>query len=371
MVGMLEVSTGTDVAVARRRAVAEIKRAKAILSFTGSVDEASWAYLDELHGRALVAGAAELSEIQAVLTSENEAAVEYFGIRSVDQVEAFLERLEGRLTDEENVLYVPKVELDSLCTNYAPSAPTYRHLPPHCLFPIKPSGLRHHNPGPALLEADLYFDMATLWNALDQGQGRTVGEGGWLVDEGVTLGRATIRAAFSLLEGYVNGIGLDVVLTSSGELSDKEVAYLTEWDRARSRPRALPLEEKVREYTRAAVDAKLSPVGTDLEPFASLLSAQREYRNALTHPSVGFRGLSDYKEPVDVLMLLSKDEVAKVCDLVVGAIFALNEAIARRFQDVAVWLHERGPDGTFPMPGTYGSALLGQEPAGHGGDAAS
>mgnify|MGYP007107675213 CR=1 FL=1 len=197
MVGMLEVSTGTDVAVARRRAVAEIKRAKAILSFTGSVDEASWAYLDELHGRALVAGAAELSEIQAVLTSENEAAVEYFGIRSVDQVEAFLERLEGRLTDEENVLYVPKVELDSLCTNYAPSAPTYRHLPPHCLFPIKPSGLRHHNPGPALLEADLYFDMATLWNALDQGQGRTVGEGGWLVDECVTLGRATIRAAFS------------------------------------------------------------------------------------------------------------------------------------------------------------------------------
>jgi len=160
MVGMFEVSTGTHVAAARRRAVAGIERAKAIL-----------------------------------------------------------ERLEGRLTDE-------------------------------------PSGLRHHDPRSALLEADLYCDMATLWNAL-------------------------------------------------------------------------------------------------------------------THPSVGSRGLSDYKEPVDVLMLLSKDEVAKVCDLVVGAIFALNEAIARRFQDVAVWLHERGPDGAFPMPGTYDRALLGKEPDGQGGDATS
>src|SRR5262249_30494498 len=143
------------------------------------------------------------------------AVLERFAI--AERVKPMLRDCDNRTPGESaSLAFFPKHLLASMFAHYERVFPAFLALPPHGLVGIDIHGVRDNRSIETyLLEATLFEDMATLFNATleewdeleSQPQPSKPG-----LKRLEALMRATAKAAFNLLEGYVNGIGYDIVL---------------------------------------------------------------------------------------------------------------------------------------------------------------
>ena len=267
--------------------------------------------------------------------------------------------IEGRLSDFNlflkpkdgapnpgKILLVSKHHLARLITKYEKVFPTFKDLPPHARIGIDVHGREYQTPRFEVhcLEASLFEDMAAIWNAVadippdaEKPPLRDV----QLYKLAKALQRATIRCAFALIEGYLNGLAMDIYL--SADPSAKTLEKLTEWDQAASKPRPLPLKEKITQYPKIAKGADTPPISAAThKQVARLLEIERLVRHALIHPTPMGRGPAERKTwREEAYMDVDRDQVEEICDLVTGVIQEIDKLLDRKFGTVSFWLLPR------------------------------
>ncbi len=253
------------------------------------------------------------------------------------------------------VLWARKLRIQELFTRYERAHPVYASLPPHAWIGIDTEGiLRLQKPALTwwLLEAKLYEDMALLWNVTLDARLRAFKTSEKVAVKSMEASlRAGARAAFHLLEGYVNGVAFDIlVATTPGQLAQEEVDRLLEWDRERKRPRHLSLRDKLLQYPRIALGQAHPPLQeSNCTEMGFLLEKEESLRHRLVHPSPSIRIDSPTELRERAFFDLSIDEGGKLVDAVVSLIRRLNDdVLGKKFGNVDVWLFERGTDGRFP-----------------------
>ncbi len=254
------------------------------------------------------------------------------------------------------ILYVPKDFIEKrLFRRYDRAFRLFTSLPPHAKIAIDTKGIaRPEKPEVEwwLLEAKLFEDMALLWNATMDAQAEKESNLGsrkatkWLQ----ALIRTTTRAAFHLLEAYVNGMALDVLITSEvGDLSQDEIAKLREWDDTRKRPRFLTLREKLLQYPKIALGAEHPPLQeSNCKEMALLLEKEESLRHTLVHPKPEVEVQDPEHARERVFMVLTAVEVGKIIDSVIGLIRKLDSVLGGKFGRAEAWLRERDTGGRFP-----------------------
>jgi hypothetical protein len=149
----------------------------------------------------------------------------------------------------DQVLFVPKYFIEQeLFDHYDRVCPLFGTMPPHTRIGVDVNGVHGSEPEVEwmLLEATLFEDMAFLWNSLldcrldsaNRLSRKRVG----------MLERATARQAYHLLEGYLNGIAQDILVTFQGSLTSKQRTMLSEWDAIAGKPRFMRLRDKILQY---------------------------------------------------------------------------------------------------------------------------
>lgn len=294
---------------------------------------------------------ARLRAIARDLDRKYEALVARYGV--VANVDTLERLINYNMTDAQpNVYgYISKTALAAALPRYEAIHPTFKLLPPHARLAIDVFGTRR-GPEPVevvILEATLHEDMATLWNAtLDAHAEVGKTRRPRLIKHADALLRASAKAAFNLLEGYINGIALDIVLLEK-PVSEQEMTLLSEYDDGKKRPRMLSLRDKLLQYPKIAISAQHPPVQeTSCKAMADVLELEKRVRHALIHPNA----LVDTRKPQDfrevVLLTLALSEVARLCDAVISVIASIAAAVGAEFGDSSTWLIPRGDDGRFP-----------------------
>jgi hypothetical protein len=230
--------------------------------------------------------------------------------------------------------------------------------PPHTRFGVDAKWVIRNNTHTRewrLMEATLFEDLALLWNKVVDSQAGVpgaVGDQRIPEKESNILKRSAVRAAFALLEGYLNGIAHDIVITR--DLPKMSVAareLLRERDEE-GRPKFKPLRAKLLGYPRLALDrdSPLMDENTCAE-MAYVLQKERELRDAVMHPSprvdadrTVLREQSFYEVELGV--------VDGIVTNTIGLIRRIDAAIDGVFGRVELWLHDRREDRKFP-PETF------------------
>lgn len=199
------------------------------------------------------------------------------------------------------------------------------------------------------LEVSLYEDMAALWNSALHANNLAERHGASKLDvkNAGALLRATAKATFNLLEGYVNGLASDILLTKS--ITDEERAKLQEWDSARSRARHLSLRDKLLQYPKIAIAASHPPIDDAATPsMRNVIQMEVKLRHALIHPRPEWH-LSDRVEFRErAFFELSLSDVGRLCDDVIDLIERIAGVVGNEYGDVSLWLFHRAPGGFFP-----------------------
>jgi hypothetical protein len=200
------------------------------------------------------------------------------------------------------------------------------------------------------LELSIFYDMAILWNSAFDVANSTCQSDAVnpiRIKRLAAILRATAKAAFNLLEAYLNGMGLDILLTR--QVSEKDKTRLTEWDEAKSRPSLLSLRDKLLQYPKIALQAAHPPINEATCPaMKRLLELEQDVRHALIHPTprVNKSRPSELRERVHLGFTLP--EAAEVVDCVIELILKLSETTNHMFGNVNYWLYRREPSGLFP-----------------------
>lgn len=292
---------------------------------------------------------ARLPEIKKIL---KEISERYGAKGTLQQMEKLINE-KSKMPDE-TFLLLPKFHIqEELFDHYERSLPIFSDLPPHARIGIDVLGIRKQEGKMefTLLEASLFEDMAALWNnTLEVSESvRTHGsEEAELIKRKNALKRATAKAVFNLLEGYLNGIALDISLTR--DTTPDEEMKLREWDAKRSRQRPLSLRDKLLQYPKIALEKKHPPLDeNNCQEMAKILELEQRIRHSLIHPKPGIlQGGSVYNIREAVYIQLSNEEVAELCDLTVNLIEKINKTIEEKFGKVDLWLHRRDESGRFP-----------------------
>jgi hypothetical protein len=321
-------------------------RAVHILLNTPSPDELT--RLDESLENIERMSGPELRRKAGAFKAEYEKIVKMYGV--CGNIEDFEEILEEYRAAAKPLLYVAKFDLERLFRKYENRFPDLRRLPPHGRVGIEVGG--RGAPGLAiktfLLEASLFEDMAALWNSAAAATHAALPEDSTVAEEkhAAALRRATTRAAFSLLEGYLNGLGVDIQLTL--KVSAKEKALLEEWDEAKKRAVRLSLRDKILQYVKLASRSQHPPIQeSNSEAMQIVLATESAVRHALIHPTSRLTHQdSTYRE--NVYLNLTLDEVQAVCDAVVKLIREIGATVGPQFGDVESWLFDRNPRGRYP-----------------------
>ena len=226
--------------------------------------------------------------------------------------------------------------------------------PPHTRFGIDTHGHMPDTLEWRLLEASLFESAALLWNDTLTAE---VNDAGALKEDKIAgkryreLKRSTIRALFALIEGYLNGIAYDIILTSDVSALSKGAreALLERSDDGRAKFKTL--REKLFGYPRLALERKHSPVEEADDHVAYVLAHEHELRDAFVHPTPRRKP----ERPVLRERTYYEFELREVSDLfdhTIGLIRYLDGILDGRFGRVETWLADRDADGRFP-PKTF------------------
>jgi hypothetical protein len=274
-------------------------------------------------------------------------------------------RLGLRKTPEECLAYVDEMEQapgempwlrkrgieDEWFSNLADVLPKGNLYPPHTRFGIDVKGYMPAGLEFRLLEASLFESAALLWNdtAASEVPDRDLGAMGdskipWKRHE--ELKRSAVRGVFALLEGYLNGIALDVELTTDLTTLSVNARELILEHNDDGKARFKTLREKTFSYPRIALGLEHSPVQETNEHVKWILAHERELRDAIVHPTPRAEDGAPIREQVyyDTDFAVVRDLV----DQTTGLIRYVDTLLNGRFGRVELWLRDRGPDGLFP-----------------------
>ncbi len=243
------------------------------------------------------------------------------------------------------VVYVPKYLMQSFFEHYDRIMSIFPSLPLHARIAVDIEGVlthQHREIGWTLLEAKLFEDLAMLWNESLDAERRLDGSK-TAAKRHEALLRATTRAVFHLIEGYVNGVAVDIILLRKGELSDEQRATLLD-DKARR----LSLRQKLLQFPKIAAGAQHPPLQESNCPDMKLIvDYEVRLRHALVHPTprVDEDETSEVRE--SVFFGLTTDQVVTLIDAVIGLIRRIAGAIGDSFGDVNLWIRNRDTTGRF------------------------
>jgi hypothetical protein len=273
---------------------------------------------------------------------------ERYGVRG--KTEDFEELLSGYAAASKPIMYVAKFDLERLFSRYENRLPDFGKLPPHGRIGIEVGG-RRSDPNEIktfILEASLFEDMAALWNtAASSTEAAAPGDSAvYEKKHAAALRRAVAKASFNLLEGYLNGLALDIQLTQ--RITKEEKTKLQEWDDTKQRPVRLSLRDKVLQYVKIAVHAEHPPIQeSNSEPLTLILAMEAAVRHALIHPTPRYSpDEATYRE--NVYLNLTLEQVKAICDAVVLLIRQISSVVGPRFGDVDTWLFERDAANRYP-----------------------
>lgn len=298
--------------------------------------------IPEMHKR-------ELMELEEHVTAVVRELAPRLGLRkSLDDCLAYVEEME-RAPQDMPWLRKHGIEREWF-SNLGSVPPKWNLYPPHTRFGIDvkgymPSGLEFR-----LLEASLFESAALLWNDTAASETHDRGAMGdakipWKRHQ--ELKRSTVRAVFALIEGYLNGIALDIELTtdiSTLSVGAREL-ILERSDAGKSRFKTL--HEKIFGYPRIALGREHSPVAERNEHVAWILEHERELRDAIVHPTPRVEDGS----PIIREQAYYDTDLAMIQDLVdhaIGLIRYLDALLDGKFGRVELWLRDRGADGRLP-----------------------
>ena len=279
-----------------------------------------------------------------------------FGITAkLKDFELFLNPEEFSLHPGKTLL-ISKHHLSQLIPRYEKVFPEFRDLPPHARIGIDTLGYEYPTPRYEvhLLEASLFEDMASLWNSLADLPPNI--EDDPLSDINLfkrtkALQRATIRSAFALIEGYLNGLAMDIYLT--GETTIKELEKLTESDQTHGRPRQISLKDKISQYPKIALSLPNPPItSSNCIEVVQLLDLETRVRHALIHPTPMARGPENSRQwREETYFDVDRAQVADACRTISDVILLIDKILDGMFGTVGFWLYPlksgRYPDGTF------------------------
>lgn len=249
-----------------------------------------------------------------------------------------------------HLAYIAKVQMLRMFRHYERVWPIYADLPPHAYIGIDVNGVRDKaGLTVRLLEASLFEDMAALWNESTELAARPEVRkffGNATGKRYKAMLRATAKAAFNLLEGYLNGLALDVLL--SRPVTPAEKVTLEEWDRDRNKARSMSLRDKLLAYPRIAVEGEHTLLQeNNCSEFAFMVEHEARVRHALVHPKSILLPNNPTESREQVYFELSYERVADLCDTCLRLIEKISEAMEHRYGNVSFWLTPRSPDGTF------------------------
>ncbi len=262
-----------------------------------------------------------------------------------------LEKLLSTPTRKGSILYVPKLVMESdYLSHYGRVWPHVASLPPHALIGIDTTGVMHPTRPETnwkLLEASLFEDMASLWNAtLDAASVFSKSADAVTIKSLDALTRATARAAFALLEGYLSGLGYDLLLTETLPLENAN--DLAEWNQKTGRRRWLTLRDKLLRYPKIALGVEHPPLQEDNCPeMKFILEKEEPVRHALIHPTPKVEPWRETAHRQQAFYELTVKDTEKIVDAVINLIRKINFVVQERFGKVDRWLHDRGADGRF------------------------
>jgi len=248
------------------------------------------------------------------------------------------------------LLFLRKSLLSQMFENYHLALPIFPYLPPHALISIDVLGVNNSKTIEVyMLEASLFEDMATLWNATSEYYSETSNSETFdkkKFKRLLALNRATAKAAFNFLEGYINGLAYDVLLTQ--ETSNKEKEILSEWDNETQRQKPQSLRQKLLRYPRIACQLDYDPIDENrYDEMSRILKFEQQVRHSLIHPSPRSSRTEDDIERELEFRSLSIETVGKLCDDVIELVFTINKILQGKFGDVEHWLYRRGDQGKF------------------------
>ena len=279
--------------------------------------------------------------------------LDYFGVvATLDELEAMLSSGGASARVGKNsYLCISKYWLSRAFRHYEKALPIFPKLPEHARVGIDVGTIRESTSEMEVfqLEASLFEDMAILWNEASRAEvaaSRSDSSKVQVKLAGASM-RAVAKAAFNLLEGYLNGLACDILSTAS--VSPEERSKLGEWDATRDRPRFLSLRDKLLQYPKIAVGAKHPPLEeTALPCMRRVVELENALRHALIHPrpQVHVANPGIFREAA--FFELSIDRVAALCDDVIELISKIADVVGRDYGDVSLWLFRRNSDGFFP-----------------------
>jgi len=341
-----------NISATRKKLKAAYRRYRTILLLTYQLDEKEKQQIDENYAKIDKLRSEKLLPGLKTIQKEIERLSNEYGITGN------LESLELTLDDAKDnkpLIFVSKHELESVCSKYEKIMSGFPRLPKHARIGIEKFGVRRKERLVEIelyiLEATLFEDMASLWNATIEASRIIEGKRSKILTKRIiALQRATAKAAFNLLEGFLNGLAFNILLTDDIELSDKDAEVLKEWDEKRKRSIQLSLRDKLIKYQRIAVGAQHPPITEDNCPeMAKLLIMHEEMRHALIHPTPMPKPKNDSNWNIRELVYLNltTEQVGELCDLTIELIFKIAHVTHNKFGDVDMWLVRRIPNGTF------------------------
>jgi hypothetical protein len=253
-------------------------------------------------------------------------------------------------TDSPRFLFLTKSVLSQIFENYELALQIFPHLPPHALISIDVLGVDNSGTYEVyILETSLFEDMATLWNATQESYEENFSSKNFDKNKHkrlLALNRATAKAAFNFLEGYLNGIAYDILLTR--EVSTKEKEFLIEWETEAGKQRPQSLRQKLLRYPRIALELNHDPIDENrCAEMARVLRLEQQIRHSLIHPSPRPSRTEDDTDRELEFRSLSIETVGKLCDDVIEIVFAVNDILKAKFGSVEHWLFRRGDKGSF------------------------
>lgn len=295
---------------------------------------------------------ADIEEVKMHLPKiekETEALFERFG------VVGDLDDLEDALSfDPDNtypIAFITKAYLEQLFEHYERRLPNFLLAPPHALIGIERFGVDDDLKGQFeifLLEASLFEDMACLWNmTLALQQELLVKYSKEKKKQLSSLSRATVKAVFGFLEGYLNSLALDILITHN--LTPEQETLLTEWDSERDRGKFLKLRDKLLQYPKLATGVEHPPIAESNCPeLERIVELEAKIRHSLIHPTPQIVGRFPDIHRVQIYMNIEVNEVRELCDSTIALVRRIDTEINGMFGDIGLWLFDRGEDGYFP-----------------------
>lgn len=331
----------------RRRIHRMYRKYRAILVLTNATTADDRIRVDSNLSRLTRMPAAKLRANAKELDRELKRLVDHYGVvASLEELEKVFDQ---PLKRQGTVQYISKYDLSAMFEHYERALPIFPHLPQHGRVAVDTAAVRtDRSLAWFVLEASLFEDMAALWNAAVAASRIAERTESTLPQFklATSLRRATVKAAFNLIEGYLNGIALDVLLLR--KVPPEIEVKLEEWDPERNRPVRLTLRDKILQYVKIACAVEHPPIQeSNSAAMRTILEAESRVRHALIHPTARVTP-EDTASRETVFFDLSLEAVAEICDAVVALIREIAAVVGNDFGDVGWWTYERTEDECYP-----------------------